>query len=58
MRRKVVLRPVIKEFSDCLRCEYALPWKYNLIGCRFRVTPQCNCMESKIQCINFKSKEL
>lgn len=48
------IKPKIKP-TDCLKCIHGKPWKFGLIDCDIAITAVINCIDRKIECVNFKN---
>jgi len=51
---KPIISRLSTNYSDCRKCIYYQPWKFGLVDCPFSVVPHENCVDRKIECVNYK----
>lgn len=53
---KPIISRLSKNYSDCRKCIHYQLWKFGLVDCKFSIPPHENCLDAKIECVNFKTK--
>lgn len=46
--------PAFNKLFRLPECIYYQPWKFGLVDCPFSVVPHENCVDRKIECVNYK----